>query len=349
VCMGPTYSHVIQAFSHRLMDIDTDAHCNPIEGVGNALSLSLIDAIKYAQERDPAFAKTNLESHLAATEYFADDLGDTILSTDEVRIINLYTQDSPFYRILNARLRNRDRQLLKPYFPVLKLMVGALNKLPPIDQTVYRGVKLNLREKYVKKTGKSEIWWSFGSTTERMDVLTNEMFLGEKGERTIFVISSLTCRDISQYSAISTEKELLLLPGTVLVVESILPQGELTLVQLKEKIDPRLSILPSSNSTQVSIKVPEKPVSTKVPEKPVFIKVPEKPVSTKVHENPVLSKSTPPLYPVKVIPAFRVAQSQKVNEVKFKNAFTCVGCGRKWHYDDWKPQYDYDTYNSLLK
>jgi len=235
-----------------------------------------------------------MQSLLSVTEDFAYDLGDTILSTDEVRIINLYTQESPFYRILNARLRNRDRQILKPYFPVLKLMVGALNKLPPINQIVYRGVKLNLREKYMKKTGKSEIWWSFGSTTERMDVLTNEMFLGEKGERTMFIISSLTCRDISQYSAISTEKELLLLPGTVLVVESILPQGELTLVQLKEKIDPRLSILPSSNSTHVSTNVPAKPVSTKVPDQPVSTKVPEKPqpVSTKVPEKTSIYQGT---------------------------------------------------------
>jgi len=60
----------------------------------------------------------------------------------------------------------------------------------------------------------------------------------------MFIISTQTVRDISRYSAISTEKELLLLPGTVLIVESILCQGELTIVQLTEKIEPELSILP---------------------------------------------------------------------------------------------------------
>jgi len=103
---------------------------------------------------------------------------------------------------------------------------------------------LNLRKKYEKKQGKSEIWWSFGSTTNSIGVLTNDMFLGDKSERTMFIISTQTVRDISRYSAISTEKELLLVPGTVLIVDSILCQGELTIVQLTEKIEPALSILP---------------------------------------------------------------------------------------------------------
>jgi hypothetical protein len=100
----------------------------------------------------------------------------------------------------------------------------------------------------MKLKGKSEIWWSFGSTTDSIEVLTNEMFLGDKGERTMFLISAQTVRDISRYSAISTEKEYLFLPATVVVVESILPQGELTVIQLKEKIDPRLAILSTEKS-----------------------------------------------------------------------------------------------------
>jgi len=67
----------------------------------------------------------------------------------------------------------------------------------------------------------------------------------------MFVIASQTVRDISRYSAISSEKELLLLPGTVLIVEGILPQSDLTIIQMKEKIDPRLSLLPASTPTQV--------------------------------------------------------------------------------------------------
>jgi len=237
-----------QAFSARIQDIDTDSNFNPIHGLVDAPSLNLNDAILYAQNKDPEFGKLDFIAHLATAEYFEMDLGDTILATDEVMIIHLYTQESPFYRIINTRLRNRDRELLKPFFPLLKLLVSALHKLPPITQTVYRGAKLNLRDNYEKKKGKNEIWWSFGSTTENIDVLNNAMFLGQKGERTLFMISSLTCRDISRYSAVSTEKELILLPGTVLVVEAILPQGELTLVQLKEKIDNRLSLLPPPKS-----------------------------------------------------------------------------------------------------
>jgi len=133
-------------------------------------------------------------------------------------VIHLYTQESPFYKILNERLRNRDRKLLTSFFPILKLMITGLQKLPPVIKTVYRGTNLNLNDKYTKKQGKSEVWWSFGSTTDTISVIKE--FLGN-GDRTMFIISTQTARDINRYSAISKEKELLLLPGTFLVVNAL--------------------------------------------------------------------------------------------------------------------------------
>jgi len=152
---------------------------------------------------------------------------------DEVCALHLYTQESPFYKLLNARLRDRNRQLLKPFFPLLKIMINALQKLPPIDKTVYRGVKKNLLSKYKEKIGKKEIWWSFSSTTVSISVLQNELFLGKEGDRSMFIISGVSLRDISRYSAIPGEQELLLLPGTVFIVDSVL-DSNLAVVQLKE-------------------------------------------------------------------------------------------------------------------
>jgi hypothetical protein len=102
------------------------------------------------------------------------------------------------------------------------------------------------------------------------------MFLGQNGERTMFMIASQTVRDISRYSGHPEEKELLLLPGTVLIVEGILPQNNLTLIQMKEKIDPRLFLLPASTPTTTTTPTII-PTPTPIP-KPI-------PTPTKVQEN----------------------------------------------------------------
>eukprot|EP00042_Codosiga_hollandica_P052787 m.676608 g.676608 ORF g.676608 m.676608 type:complete len:79 (+) comp58564_c1_seq1:231-467(+) len=61
------------------------------------------------------------------------------------------------------------------------------------------------------------------------------MFLGKSGPRTIFNIAACSGVDIQKYSAFAQESEILLLPGTCLVTESVLDHGNgLHLVQLRE-------------------------------------------------------------------------------------------------------------------
>ena len=56
----------------------------------------------------------------------------------------LSTPCSPqlLYEDLNKLLRDEDRQKLRPYFPYLKLLLSALDLLPDVEATVYRGVKV---------------------------------------------------------------------------------------------------------------------------------------------------------------------------------------------------------------
>ena len=54
----------------------------------------------------------------------------------------------------------------------MKLALSALYCLKLQHTTVYRGVKLDLTEKYPK--GKKFINWSFSSTTSSLDVLQSE-------------------------------------------------------------------------------------------------------------------------------------------------------------------------------
>ena len=69
-----------------------------------------------------------------------------------------------------------------------------------------------------------------------IDVLSNPQFLGTKGKRTIFAIklTQRQGRDITKYSLVGSEAEVLLPPGCRFRVESVLPQGDLTIIQVEE-------------------------------------------------------------------------------------------------------------------
>ena len=59
------------------------------------------------------------------------------------------------------------------------------------------------------------------------------MFLGNSGKRTLFAFEARSLVDVCALSAHAAEKELLLLPGTQLVVDSVLDMGHgLTMVQV---------------------------------------------------------------------------------------------------------------------
>ena len=79
-------------------------------------------------------------------------------------------------------------------------------------------------------------WHGFCSTTKTIEVLSNPLFCGETGSRTIFVIQLTQgqAREITRYSLVPCEGEVLLPPGCRFVVRSVLPQGELTIIQIEE-------------------------------------------------------------------------------------------------------------------
>ena len=55
-------------------------------------------------------------------------------------------QETCLYRRLNAALRTRDKHILEPFLPYMKLLLSALYKLPLVQVRTYRGLKLELFE-----------------------------------------------------------------------------------------------------------------------------------------------------------------------------------------------------------
>jgi len=177
-----------------------------------------------------------------AAEDFAENLlldekSEYGLTANEIGAINLYTQgwipaSKSLYSILNEHLRSEERASIQPFFPYLKLLFSGFEKLPKKERTVFRGVKKDLSTDY--KKGKRLTWWSFSSCTLELEVLQNELFLGTKGKRTIFTLTSKLGVEIMKYSMYKNEAEILFPPGIRLTVSSILNQGDFQLVHLTE-------------------------------------------------------------------------------------------------------------------
>ncbi|CAF0986394.1 unnamed protein product [Adineta steineri] len=200
--------------------------CTPLENILHDLSVYVKMAIDETSEQPPDG-----------------------LTVDESAAIRLYTieWDKPYtslYSMLNYTLKNESRENLKPYFKYLKLFITALAKLPCIPQlTVWRGVPKNLSMDF--PSGTKVTWWSFSSCTTEMTVLQNNMYLGFNGNRTLFSVEAINGRSIRAHSHFNTENEVLLLPGTHMVVQSQLnPAPELYIIHLKQIEPPQVLLAP---------------------------------------------------------------------------------------------------------
>lgn len=161
------------------------------------------------------------------------------LTIDESAAIRLYTFEwerphRSLYSMLNHTLKYNSREELRPYFKYLKLFLTALAKLPCVPPlTVWRGVTKNLSAGF--PPGTIVTWWAFSSTTTSLTVLENSMYLGNSGERTLFSVEAINGRTIRDHSHFVTEDEILLLPGTHMIVQSQLnPAPDLYIVHLKQ-------------------------------------------------------------------------------------------------------------------
>jgi len=171
------------------------------------------------------------------------------LTIDESAAIRLYTIEwvrphRSLYSMLNYTLKTCDREDLRPYFKYLKLFLTALAKLPCVPQlTLWRGVTKNLSAEF--QPGTRVTWWAFSSCTSEMTVLENNMYLGNAGSRTLFSVEAINGRTIREHSHFVTEDEILLLPGTHMVVQSQLsPAPDLYIIHLKQVIPEEVLLEP---------------------------------------------------------------------------------------------------------
>ncbi|CAF4190494.1 unnamed protein product, partial [Rotaria sordida] len=182
-----------------------------------------------------------VQSHAYVAKQRCENPGDE-LTQDESASIMLYTMSwkplsKCLYFVLNDTLRSPDRQQkLEPWYLFMRLFLSALFRLPSIPTTAYRGIKLDLSERYVK--GKTIVWWGFSSCTTAVDVLNSKLFLGTTGDRTMFTLKCQSAKDIRKHSYYPAENEVLLMAATQFKVIGCLNQGDLHIIQLEETRPP---------------------------------------------------------------------------------------------------------------
>ena len=220
--------------------IDSNASSNtlvpPIGAYFMENLVSLEESLKHLkssmQELDRYIATAKQHCHLPCSYN---------LTKDESAAIYLYSMeagDYSIYRMLNQALRAEDRKLLVPWFPYLKLIDTALNKLPNMEATIWRGIQIDVLPKMTQ--GQRIKWWGISSCSLDMNIIKS--FLGPKS--IVFMIEALYAKDVSAYTSFKKEKEFLLLPGTQLIVidELTMSNDACQLIKLREMSNGKLHI-----------------------------------------------------------------------------------------------------------
>lgn len=213
------------------LEISTSRTLPPLQGYSKMPLVSFEEAVEPLRNLVPQV------DHMEAVAKGHIESTNNELTIHESASIMFYTPkfgepETSFYQILNTALRKEDRRSLKPSFLFVRLIFSALDRLLSIKSTFYRGVK---GEHIDNTKSKNIIWWGFTSCTSKLGVLHSEDICGKIGIRTIFVIECFSGKNISRYSYFSDEHDVLLLPGTSLMIASALNLGNVVVqVQMNE-------------------------------------------------------------------------------------------------------------------
>ena len=170
----------------------------------------------------------------------------TPLAPKHAAALFAYTEETTLYGTLNYTMRTphtpstpTDTEL-KHYADYIVHTVAALSSLPThvseMQGKVYRGIKVLLNPD-IYAPGKQITWQGFSSSTKKqtatLDFVTVQP--GRKLQGSLFVIDSITAKDIRHFSAIPSEEEVLFPPNSQFKVEKVVtsePEKKALLSQL---------------------------------------------------------------------------------------------------------------------
>ena len=162
------------------------------------------------------------------------------LSIELVATILLYTHDDPrntgckFYKTLNAALRSRQRDNVKPYFGYLRMLIEALSHMEVFVGAVYRGIAgIDLSDAFpIEKRVRV---WELMSVSKLKSVAEGFASYGSKPQHTVLVIETRGVRVLGHLSKYPTEQECLFLPGSAFIATRVVKEGHRTVIYLQHQ------------------------------------------------------------------------------------------------------------------
>ena len=154
------------------------------------------------------------------------------LASELAAALYAYTEESPLYGTLNYTMRTphtantpTDTEL-KRYCDYIVHATNALNSLPThvseFHGSVFRGIKVIVNPG-IYEPGKRITWQAFSSSTKKQTKTLEfvNVLPGRKLSGSLFVIASITAKDIRHFSAIPDEEEVLFPPNSQFMVEKV--------------------------------------------------------------------------------------------------------------------------------
>jgi hypothetical protein len=195
-------------------------------GMRDVPLVSLVEALEvlrggpHADVYDNLVRSRTFDQALASGARILDGGRYPTMTVDEAAAIHLLTMETPLFRTLNTAIRNEVADAFAPFKPYVKLLLIALYKLPIEKCTLYRGMRGPLHF----TAGETIVWWSCTSVTRRAQAAEAMLGFGG-GSSTKFILESMPCVNISEFSPFPEESEHLLLPGTALQVLHVMELG----------------------------------------------------------------------------------------------------------------------------
>ena len=161
---------------------------------------------------------------------------------DGLCALYLYTMETPIYKVVNLALRNNDQAVIAHWRAFIYHAVAGLSALPPYKGLVYRGVNVQVPVD-IYAAGKVVIWQSFSSATTNAIVARDFLLANSddssdvKQAGSLFVIDSQRSSNVSPFSAIPSEDEVVFPPNSVFRSMGMLSHRHMQMVGATMQLD----------------------------------------------------------------------------------------------------------------
>ena len=255
---GPIYEDVDEQMMKRVIDEPVDESIyfsiyNPMDEVAITPLIAFSEAmvILAGNVRELSNADGEIAAAYAAKHPHLGEVrqpGGAALTVDDIAALYYYTMPTDFYSKMNATLGGYDGsdtyRGVDHYLPVTKILVTALEKLPPVSGKLFRGVKMNYKDILKTPEGKDAKvkdvvqWNQFTSCAKSKEVLKKPIFLGVGNAGTVFQIIALNGVNVKPYSYFADEEEVVLPPGSRFVIDAITPcKDGVTEVRMRQIVE----------------------------------------------------------------------------------------------------------------